>query len=205
MLAVGSATEVVPDGGGVIEHDGLLWKPRRGAPASAEEFIAARNLLIEINREATWNPWIRDERKADIDRAAEVMRQWQRAESGHRHLSLKQWEAQQARRERQREKQRLADEARRERDKERYHEQRSTARLRLIEAQSGLDYEVAELAGYRDGTKFPAMDQARRQQAVKEAEDAIERLRAEVDRLTPIVGDPGGRRRRGWLAASRSA
>ena len=51
------------------------------------------------------------------------------------HLSLKQWEAKQARRERKREKQRAKDEARRERDKERYDEQRSTARLRLIEVQ----------------------------------------------------------------------
>ena len=109
---------------GVIEHDGMLWKPRRGATASAEEFIAARTLFIELNHDAMWNPWIRDEREADIDAAAEIMGQWQRAEPGHRHLSLKQWEAQQARRERKREQQRAKDEARRERDKARYDEQR---------------------------------------------------------------------------------
>ena len=80
VLSVGSATEALPDG--VIEHDGMLWKPRRGATASAEAFISARTLFIELNHEAVWNPWIRDERKADIDGAAEIMGQWQRAEPG---------------------------------------------------------------------------------------------------------------------------
>ena len=101
MPVVGSAAEVLPKG--VIEHDGKLWKPQRGATASAAEFIAARTLFIELNHDAAWNPWIRDERKADIDEAAEIMGQWQRAEPGHRHLSRKQWEAQQARRDRARE------------------------------------------------------------------------------------------------------
>jgi hypothetical protein len=159
----------------------MLWKPRRGATASAEEFIAARTVFIELNHEATWNPWIRDERKADIDGAAEIMGQWQRAEPGHRLLSLKQWEAQQSRRERQREKQHA---------KERYDEQRSTARLRLIEVQTRLDYEVAELAGHRDGTRFPAMDSTRREQAVKELEEQVERLQAEIEQLSPLVGNP---------------
>lgn len=202
MLVVGSATEVLPEG--VIEHDGMLWKPRRGATASAEEFIAARSAFIELNHDARWNPWIRDERAADIDAAAEIMGQWQRAEPGHRHLSLKQWEAQQARRERQREKQRAKDEARRERDKERYDERRATARLRLIEVQSRLDYEVAELAGYRDGTRFPAMDSKRREQAIEELKANVERHQAEIDRLQPTVGDPEDVvDEHGWLPRDR--
>ena len=188
MPVVGSAAEVLPKG--VIEHDGNLWKPKRGATASAAEFIAARTLFIELNHDAAWNPWIRDERKADIDEAAEIMGQWQRAEPGHRHLSRKQWEAQHARRDRAREKQHAKDDARRERAKERYDEQRATARLRLIEVQSRLDYEVAELAGYRDGTTVPAMDSKRREEAIKELDRAIERLRAGIEQLTPVVGDP---------------
>ena len=181
-------TSVTP--AGAIEHDGMLWKPRRGATASAEEFIAARTLFIELHDDAMWNPWIRDERAADIDAAAEVMGQWQRAEPGHRHMSLRQWEAQQARRERNREQRRAKDEARRERDKARYDEERCTARLRLIEVQSSLDHGLTELAGFRDGTKFPAMDPTRRASEIGELEQKVERLRAEVDRLTPIVGDP---------------
>ena len=65
MLDVAAPTGVMP--AGVIEHDGMLWKPRRGATASAEEFITARTLFIELNQDAMWNPWIRDERAADID------------------------------------------------------------------------------------------------------------------------------------------
>jgi hypothetical protein len=197
-----STTDVMPEG--VIEHEGMLWKPRRGATASAEEFIAARTLFIELNHDAMWNPWIRDEREADIDEAAEIMSQWQRAEPGHRHLSLKQWEAQQARRERQREQQRAEDEGRREHDKARYDEQRSTARLRLIEVQSRLDHGLAELAGFRDGTKFPAMDPKRRANEIKELEQKVERLQAEVARLTPIVGDPEDVvDEHGWLPRDR--
>jgi hypothetical protein len=183
-----AATSVIP--AGAIEHDGMLWKPRRGATASAEEFLRARTLFIELNHDAMWNPWIRDERAADIDTAAEVMGQWQRAEPGHRQLSLKQWEAQQARRERNREQQRVADEARRERDKARYDEERCTARLRLSELQSSLDHALAELAGVRDGTKFPAMDAKRRADEVGDLGKKVEWLRAELARLAPIVGDP---------------
>lgn len=166
-----------------------IWKPRRGATASAEEFITARTLFIELNHDAVWNPWVCDELAADIDEATEVMSQWQRAEPGHRHLSLKQWETQRARRERERD-QRARDEARRDHYKARYDELRSTARLRLIEVQSRLDYEIAELAGFRDPTKLPAMDPKRRANEIEELAQQIERLREEVERLTPLVGDP---------------
>lgn len=202
MRGVAPAIDVIP--AGVIEHDGVLWKPRPGATASAEEFIAARTLFIEFNNDASWNPWLRDERAADIDEAAEVMRQWKRAEPGHRHLSLKQWEARQARHERQLEKQRAKDAARRDHDKARYDEHRATARLRLIEMQSSLDHGLAELAGFRDGTKYPAMDPKRRATEIEDLEQKVERLRAEVDGLTPIVGDPEDVvDEHGWLPRDR--
>jgi hypothetical protein len=185
---MGAPTTVIP--ATAIEHDGMLWKPRRGATASAEEFIAARTLFIELNHDAMWNPWTRDERAADIEAAAEVMGQWRRVEPGQRHMTLKQWEAQQARRERKREQQRAKDEARREQDKTRYDEERSNARLRLIEVESILDHALTEIAGLRDGTRFPAMDPKRRLSEIAELEQKVERLQGEVDRLTPVVGDP---------------
>ncbi|GAB3488277.1 hypothetical protein [Flexivirga lutea] len=199
---MGTTTTVIPTG--AIEHDGMLWKPREGATATADEFLAARTLFIQLNHEAMWNPWIRDEREADIDCAAEIMGQWQRAEPGHRHMTIKQWEAEQTRRERAREKERAEDEARRERDKERYDEQRFNARLRLIEVRSRLDYEMAELTGYRDGTRFPAMDAKRREQGIQELEGNVERLQAEVDKLVPVVGDPEDVvDEHGWLPRDR--
>jgi hypothetical protein len=187
-----------------IEHDGMLWKPRRGATATAEEFIAARTLFIELHHDAMWNPWIRDERATDIDAAAEVMGQWQRAEPGHRHQSLKQWEAQQARRDHKREQQRAEEETRRQRDKARFDEERHVGRLRLLEVQSILDHALTELAGFRDGTRFPAMDPKRRATEIAELEQKVERLRAEIARLTPIVGDPEDVvDEHGWLPRDR--
>jgi hypothetical protein len=184
MSAVSGVTSEV-----VIEVDGMLWKPRPGATASAEQFVAARTLFIELNNDARWNPWVRDERATDIDAAVEVMGQWQRAEPGHRHLSLKQWEAR---------------EARRERDKERYDEGRSRARLRLIEAQSTVDHVLTELAGFRGGTRFPAMDPKRRESEIQDLEQKVERLRVEVEYLSPIVGDPEDVvDENGWLPRDR--
>ena len=177
---------------GVIEHDGMFWKPRRGSTASAQEFIAARTLFIELNQDAVWNPWIRDEREAELDEAAEIMSQWQRAEPGHRHLGTKQWEARQARRERQREQQRVKDAARRERDMARYDEPRSTARLRLIEVQASVECGLAELVGFRDGTKFPAMDPGRRVAMIRGV-GAEDRASGRRDRTT----DGDRRRSRG--------
>lgn len=197
-----ASTDVIP--ADAIEHDGMLWKPRREATASAEEFTTARTLFIELHNDAMWNPWVRDERAAEIDAAAEIMSQWQRAEPGHRHMSLKQWEAQQARRERKREEQRARDDARRERDKARYDEQRAAARLRLIEVQASLDHGLAELSGFRDGTKFLAMDPKRRETEIGELEQKVERLQTEIDRLTPIVGDPEDVvDEHGWLPRDR--
>lgn len=68
---MGAAIEVTPEG--VIEHDGMLWTPRRGSTVSAERFIAARTSFIELNDDAAWNPWICDERKEDIGGAVDLM------------------------------------------------------------------------------------------------------------------------------------
>jgi hypothetical protein len=77
--------------GGVIEHDGMLWKPKRSAAATAEEFIAARTLFIELHREGRWNSWVLEDRQSELERATEVMDQWKRAEPGYRsvHASVR--------------------------------------------------------------------------------------------------------------------
>lgn len=175
---------------GVIEHDGMLWKACEGSTTSAEEFIAARTLFITLNEDSSWNPWVWEERRADFDRACEVMETWERAEPGHRRLTMKQWEAQQARREKARAAERQRDADRQERDKARYDEQRETDRLRLIEVQSRLDYEVRELAAYRDGTRFPAMDPSKRAVDIAKLESTIETRRADVADVAQAVGDP---------------
>jgi hypothetical protein len=133
---------------GVIEHDGMLWTGSKDSSTSAEEFIAARTLFMALNEDAMWNPWVREERKADIDRAGEVMATWERAEPGHRRLTMRQWEARQARQEKERTNERQEVAERQERDKARYDE------LRVAGATHPLNpRESAELAAVLVGTE----------------------------------------------------
>ena len=53
--------------GEVIEVDGLLWKPRPEASSSSEEFRRARSLILEIDRDASWNPWVREDRAQEYE------------------------------------------------------------------------------------------------------------------------------------------
>lgn len=68
----------------VIEQDGHLFKPKPGSSVTAEQFLAARALAKEINDEARWNTWVRDERQVEFDQAVEVIHSWTRAEPGFR-------------------------------------------------------------------------------------------------------------------------
>ena len=81
----------------VIEHDGKLWKPKPGATATAEEFVAARTLMVEIHRDARWNPWVSDDRAAELEAAMETFEQWTRAEPGFRPKTERQVDAWMAR------------------------------------------------------------------------------------------------------------
>lgn len=36
----------------VIEHEGMLWTPKRGALSSADEFLAARALFIKTYQDS---------------------------------------------------------------------------------------------------------------------------------------------------------
>jgi hypothetical protein len=189
---------------GVIEHDGMLWKPSRGATASAEDFIAARTVFIQITQDSHWNPWVRDDRQNEYEQAIEVMDQWRRAEPGHRMLTERQIEARLARQAKQRERARAEDQQVREARKAHYDEGRASARLALIEHQSRLEYEVLELARYLDGSRFPKMDLARRQEDIEKLEQSISLRRDEIDRLAPIVGDPETViDQNGWLPTER--
>lgn len=185
-----AAVAVRPDG--AIEHQGMLWKPKHGATATAEEFLAARALFIELHEDADWNPWLREDRSADIEQALLVMDQWRRAEPGFRRMTMKQWEARQARREREYERMREAEAKAREERKQRYDEQRAHARLCLLECQARLEFEIEEVASFRDGSRFPRMQPARRDDEVAKLDESIARLQSEVRRLTAVVDDPEG-------------
>lgn len=199
-MATTSAT--LPEG--VIEVDGMLWKPKPGATAAAEEFIAARTLFVEINRDGNWNPWVLDERKVELDEATVVMSQWTRAEPGQRRLTMKQLEARWEREDRKLERERAAADKQREARKRHYAPERAQARLSLIENQSILDHLQTELAGFRDGSRFPCMEPGKRQSEMGELEAKIERVQKFVKRLEAEVGDPEEViDKNGWLPRER--
>ncbi|MFI6324791.1 hypothetical protein ACIBG8_45210 [Nonomuraea sp. NPDC050556] len=188
----------------VLEHEGLLWKPRQGATSSAEEFLAARALFKDLHDDATWNPWVLNERAAELEQAEQIMGQWKRAEPGHRVMTKKQIDARMARWEREFKERLAADEERHERDRSRYDPAREHARLSLIEHQSRLEFELYEVAGLRDGSRFPAMDPRRRTEQVAKLDDSIARIRAQIERLADTTGDPEDVvDERGWLPRDR--
>lgn len=174
----------------VIEHEGMLWKPKPCATSSADEFIAARTLFLELHHDSLWNPWVLDDRAEELERAQQIMGEWKRGEPGHRTITTKQWEARIARQDREAKARQSADEARQARDRERYDPEREHARLSLLERRSRLEFELREVSGLRDGTSFPAMDPHRRAEQVTELEESIARLRTDIEQLTTIVGDP---------------
>lgn len=189
---------------GVIEHGGMLWKPKRGATASFEEFGTARETFKEITTDARWNPWVREDRQDEYDRAVEVMDQWRRAEPGHRTLTTKQIEARWARQDRQREEARTKLKRQREARKAHYDGQRAEARLSLFEHQSAVQHEELEVAGYLEGTKFQKVDGAQRREKIEALRKSLESHRREIDRLKPIVGDPETViDQNGWLPQER--
>jgi hypothetical protein len=197
-----TAESTLPDD--VIEHDGMLWKPRQGATATAEEFVAARSLFMDVHREGRWNPWVLEDRAAEREHAMHVMDQWRRAEPGHRMLTTRQLEARWARHDRRREQARAKRQEEREARKAHFDQERANARLALIEHQSRLEHEVSEIAGYRDGSRFPKMEPTRRQEEIAALEDSIERRRSEIERLAVIVGDPETVvDQNGWLPKER--
>ncbi|CAI7979119.1 conserved hypothetical protein [Frankia sp. Hr75.2] len=179
---------------GVIEHNGMLWKPEPDATATADEFIAAQALYLAIHKDKRWNPWVAEDRADDLDRAMAVMDQWTRAESDFHQQTEEEWQAQWdakcAERARTREQERAAEEALRQERKRQFDPQRAQARLALLEDQSILDRTLEELAEWRDGTRFPACSPARRDTEITGLENKAAKMRIEVERLQRIVEDP---------------
>jgi hypothetical protein len=60
----------------------------------------------------------------------------------------------------------------------------------LLEHQSLLTHKRHEVAKLRSGEAVPAMDPNRRAAGVAKLDEAVARYQAQVERLTPVVGDP---------------
>ena len=180
----------MPSDAEVVEIDGLLWKPKPGATASSEEFGRARSVILEIHRDATWNPWVEQDRAEEYEQATAVFEQWTRAEPDFRPMTsdelqaqMAAWDAESRAREAERDRQRAARVAL-------YDEGREQARLALLEQQAVLGHRSEELDGLREGRRFPLMPEQRRREQIAELEQSVAAARTAVERLQEQVGDP---------------
>jgi hypothetical protein len=190
----------------ILQLDDMLWRPKRGASTSVEEFIQARSHFLEVHADSRWNPWVLDDRAADLDDAMHVMEQWTRAEPNFRRLTAKQLDARLARVDRECRDDHAAADRRRERNSHRYDAERESARLALLEHRARLEHDRAEVAAFRDGSRCPAMPAARRLEQITDLDTTIARTRSEVERLMTIVGDAEDVvDQRGWLPCDRRA
>lgn len=177
-------------GGAPLEHDGKLWKPRPGATATAEDFITARELVIELHESEFWNPWVMEDRAREYEDAMAVMGQWTRAEPGFRRLTKAELDAQMRRMDE--DFATKAEEQKRQRQARipEFDEARHDARLELLECDAQLRHRQDERAGLATGERFPAMAQSRRTEQIADLDRSIESVRAKQDRLRQRVGDP---------------
>ena len=118
-----------------LELEGKAWEPVPGATVSAEEFIAARSLIHEVHQQASWSPWVLQDRVEEYDAAWETCGQWKPSEPGPPPKTLEEREAELEQRLADADAQFLAAEAQAEQDRaersKRYDPKREQARLAL--------------------------------------------------------------------------
>ena len=175
---------------GVYSDGSRLWRAKRGATSTFEDNVAARELFMDLHADQFWNPWRMEEQAAELERAEQVVQEWERAEPGFRRKTKRQLDAEMARWEREFDRGRVTREQRRQENLTRYDPGRESARLALLERQCALAHKTYELANMRSGKAFPRMDPKRRADQTAELEAAVARHQTAVDQLTPTVGDP---------------
>jgi hypothetical protein len=174
----------------VIEHDGLLWKPRSGATTNAQEFVDARTTMIAIHKDSIWNPWVREECADELEEAERRFSEWTRAEPGFRPITMAQWRARE-RRDAAKAKKRYDEQDRaREERRARYDPAREADRLALLELENGQRRRQREHDELVNRTRFPAMDDARRADAVAECRRHLEEYEMQLPLLRERVGEP---------------
>lgn len=176
--------------GRVQTEDGLLWKRRQSATSTAEEFVDARVLFIQIHEDAEWNPWVLDDRAPEIEQAMAVMRQWQRAEAGFRLRQLDDVKAEWAQEDEKRAAQVAEERQARERRKGDYDPGLEQSRLVLLELEGWLAMEQLQRQGLVDETLFPSMGAGRRADRVRECEREVAACQRRLDEVRDIVAEP---------------
>lgn len=174
-----------------VHSDGeRLWRAKPGATSTFEENVAARELFIDLHQDEFWNPWRIEEQAAELERAQQIMEQWERAEPNFRRKTKRQLDTEMARWDRNFKRKQERRELKRQENLKRYDATREHTRLELLEQECVLAHKIDEVGKLRSGEAFPAMTADRRATQVAELDEAIERHRAAVNRLKPAVGDP---------------
>lgn len=172
----------------VIEHEGMLWKPREGATATADDFVTARALIVALAGDR-WNPWEREDRASEFDAAAAVFEQWTRAEPGFRQMTGDEVKAWLAEMDAEFQREHAERERLRSQRQALYDESRYRARLALREQQSILDHASRSRDELLAKTRFPLMDDRRREQEISEQEEKIASAGEQIAALETQVGD----------------
>lgn len=173
----------------LYERDVMLWKPLPGYTSTFDDLLRAQSRWMDIFHETPWNPWRTEGLAAEQERAHSVMREWTRAEQDHRYMTKREMGAMQGAITRKHRAQYKADEARWEQDKDRYDPDREKARFALLERESIQASQTRELDAYRSGERFPSMPAERRDKEVTDLEAKLKFTKAEIERLSAVVGD----------------
>ena len=190
--------------GEVIEVDGMLWKPKPQATSTGEEFRRARSLILEIHRDASWNPWVKEDRAQEYEQATVVFDQWTRAEPDFRQWTSEELDAWMAARDAEFRARNAERDLQRAARVALYDAGREQARLALLEQQAILGHYSQELDDLRERRPSPAMPEQRRGQQIAELEQSVGAVRTEVVRLQEAVGDVETVvDKRGWLPHER--
>ncbi|OUS91942.1 hypothetical protein CA951_31225 [Rhodococcus sp. NCIMB 12038] len=168
----------------------MLWKPRPGTSSIPEDFIEARATFRAIAAEIHWNPWVRDDRANEWEQALQIMGEWQRAEPGHRQLTEAECEARWKHDDEDVRQKLDARRQRFERERSHYDPDRAQSRLHLIELQSCLQHEQAELSGLRDKASSPAIPTGRSAERIAALENEVGEIEGQIAMLEATVGDP---------------
>ncbi|GIF99003.1 hypothetical protein [Catellatospora citrea] len=171
----------------VIEHDDMLWKPIEGATATADEFVAARALMIALHD--SWNPWERQDRAGEYDAVVAVFEQWTRAEPGFRVKTAEDIDAWMAEMDERFKRERQESERERLARVPLYDEGRFLARWALREQQAILDHNVRERDELHARTSGAAMDERRRAGAIAQLDEVIAGAERRIAVLSVQVGD----------------
>ena len=172
----------------IHEHDGMLWKASPGSTVTFAEFLSMRQRMMQLVEESSWNPWQREECRAEEDRIIPLLRQWKRAEPGLRQLTEQELRARMDEWDRSSKAEFAAATVRMQRDKSRYDSDREHARLLLLERESRIAHTRTEIRELQDG-RFPAWDGTRRAEAIAKLEGDLARHEAEVLLLGEQIGD----------------